>query len=47
VLLSFGQPVAAWRTDGRGAWCVCQVDLTGRIPGNPVAEIFARRLLAR
>jgi hypothetical protein len=31
---------------GRGYWRVCQVQLSGRIKGNPVAEIFARRLIS-
>ncbi|MBM3859860.1 MAG: hypothetical protein FJ395_09450 [Verrucomicrobia bacterium] len=39
--------VAARKPGGHGAWCVCQVLLAGRIAGNPVAEIFARRLLAQ
>lgn len=37
---------AAEKRDGHGSWCVCQVQLAGRIEGNPVAEIFARRLIA-
>jgi hypothetical protein len=47
ILLSFKQLAAAWKPDGKGHWCVCQVALSGRIVGNPVAEIFARRLLAK
>ena len=37
---------AAERKDGLGCWRICQVQLAGRIKGNPVAEIFARRLLS-
>lgn len=37
----------AEKGQGRGRWCVCQLELAGRIAGNPVAEIFARRLLGR
>ena len=36
---------AAEKRDGDGAWRICNVKLAGRIEGNPVAEIFARRLL--
>ncbi len=36
---------AAERREGAGLWRVCQAELAGRITGNPVAEIFARRLL--
>lgn len=36
---------AAEKRDGRGIWRICQVYLSGRIQGNPVAEIFAERLL--
>jgi hypothetical protein len=36
---------AAEKTEGQGVWRICQVSLAGRIRGNPVAEIFARRLL--
>jgi hypothetical protein len=36
----------AEKSAGSGSWCVCQLQLAGRIEGNPVAEIFARRLVA-
>lgn len=32
-------------SDGEGRWIVSQLKLAGRIHGNPVAEIFARRLV--
>lgn len=38
-------PAAAERTDGGGRWRVCLVDLANRVNTNPVAHIFARRLL--
>lgn len=38
---------AAEKRDGAGVWCICQVHLSGRIEGNPVAEIFAKRLLVQ
>ncbi len=38
---------AAAKTDGQGCWYLCNVKLAGRIRGNPVAEIFARRLITR
>ena len=38
---------AAEKQDGSGVWRVCQVQLSGRIRGNPVAEIFSRRLLEK
>jgi hypothetical protein len=47
ILLSFGRPAAGWKADGRGHWCICQLDLADRIVGNPVAAIFAGRLLKR
>ncbi len=37
--------VAAEKPEGQGAWYVCQLKLVGRTGGNPVAAIFARRLL--
>jgi hypothetical protein len=37
--------VAAERREGDGTWRICQLRLSGRTRGNPVAEIFARRLL--
>ena len=36
---------AAERREGRGVWRVCQVDLLDRVRTNPVARLFARRLL--
>ena len=36
---------AAEKCDGNGRWRICQVTLTGRVIANPVAGIFARRLL--
>jgi len=46
VLLSLDQLVAGWKPEGKGHWCICQLALSGRIAGNPVASIFARCLLA-
>jgi len=37
---------AAEKRDGKGFWRICNVKLAGRIQGNPVASVFARRLLA-
>lgn len=36
---------AAEKTEGNGSWIICQVELAGRTTHNPVARIFARRLL--
>jgi hypothetical protein len=36
---------AAEMDDGKGCWRICQVHLAGRIHGNPVARIFAERLM--
>jgi hypothetical protein len=47
MLTSFDKLAAAWKSEGRGGWCICQVALAGRTTGNPAAEIFARRLLER
>ncbi|MGW8257575.1 MAG: hypothetical protein ACWGMZ_08830 [Thermoguttaceae bacterium] len=47
ILLSFDQMVAAWKPDGKGHWCISQIELSGRTEGNPVATIFAERLLAQ
>jgi hypothetical protein len=47
ILLSGTEFAAGSRDDEKGLWCICQVELAGRIAGNPVAEIFARRLLAQ
>jgi hypothetical protein len=38
---------AAEKPSGSGAYIICQVALAGRIRHNPVAGIFARRLLER
>jgi hypothetical protein len=38
-------PAAIARSHGKGEIRVCQVKLTGRTQGNPVAGAFARRLL--
>lgn len=38
-------PVVIDRVDGEGRWCVCQVDLIGRVRTNPVAKYFAQNLL--
>jgi hypothetical protein len=38
---------AAEKKDGLGMWRICQVHLSNRIQGNPVATIFARRLLTK
>ncbi|MDD5707584.1 MAG: hypothetical protein PHR35_16810, partial [Kiritimatiellae bacterium] len=35
----------AEKREGRGVWRICNVQLADRVAGNPVAEIFARRLL--
>lgn len=45
ILVSFDRLAAGWKAEGQGQWCVCQLALSGRLTGNPVAEIFARRLL--
>jgi beta-galactosidase/beta-glucuronidase len=47
ILTSFNQMAAGSKADGKGHWCICQIELAGRIAGNPVADIFARRLVAR
>ena len=46
ILLHGTSMAAGWRHDGEGAWCIVQIELAGRIAGNPVAEIFSRRLLS-
>lgn len=38
---------AAEKVQGSGSWIVCQVELAGRIEGNPVARLFAQRLIAQ
>ena len=45
ILHSGADLVAAEKPEGKGAWYVCQLKLVGRTAGNPVAAIFARRLL--
>lgn len=40
-------PAAAELNDGLGIWRVCQVDLVNRVETNPVARIFAHRLLGQ
>jgi hypothetical protein len=37
---------AAEKRDGAGAWRICQVALAGRVAANPVAGMFARRMVA-
>jgi len=37
---------AAERTEGRGYWRVCQMDILNRIRTNPAAHLFASRLLS-
>jgi hypothetical protein len=37
---------AAEKVDGQGRWILCQVELQGRMDGNPVARLFAQRLAA-
>jgi len=39
-------PAAVERLDGHGRWLVCQIDLARYVATNPVAHLFARRLLA-
>ena len=33
------------KVDGRGSWILCQVQFQERIKDNPVARLFAQRLL--
>lgn len=47
ILLTHNAWAAGGKADGKGHWCICQIDLADRIVGNPVAAIFARRLLDR
>lgn len=47
ILRSFDALAAGGKADGKGCWYVCQIALSGRIAGNPVAAIFAQRLLAK
>ena len=37
---------AAEKTDGKGVWRICQLKLAGRLFGNPVATLFAQRLIS-
>jgi hypothetical protein len=37
----------AEKPDGRGSWFLCQLQIPGRTTGNPVALLFARRLLLK
>ena len=45
VLTGFGKLAVATKPEGKGQWCIAQVTLAGRTTGNPVATLFARRLL--
>ena len=45
VLLTHNALAAGYKAEGKGHWCVCQIELAGRIVGNPVATIFAQRVL--
>jgi Glycosyl hydrolases family 2, sugar binding domain/Glycosyl hydrolases family 2/Glycosyl hydrolases family 2, TIM barrel domain len=36
---------AAEKVDGRGSWVLCQLQLQGRLKDNPVARLFAQRLV--
>ena len=38
-------PAVAEKVDGRGSWILCQVQFQERIADNPVARLFAQRLL--
>jgi hypothetical protein len=38
-------PVSVERSEGEGCWRICQVELHNRLRSNPVAAIFAQRLL--
>ena len=46
ILLSHNALAAGWKGDGNGHWCICQIELAGRTSGNPVAFMFAQRLLS-
>jgi hypothetical protein len=46
ILSSHNALAAGWKADGKGHWCICQMELAGRTAGNAVATIFAQRLLA-
>ena len=45
VLSTFGKMAVGCKADGKGRWCISQIELADRIAGNPVAAIFAQRLL--
>jgi hypothetical protein len=47
ILLSFNATAAGWKADGKGHWCICQIELAGRTAGNALATTFAQRLLGR
>jgi hypothetical protein len=47
ILTSYNKMAAGWKSEGKGHWCICQIELAGRIAGNPVAAIFAQRLVAK
>lgn len=47
ILLSNNAMAAGWKAEGKGHWCVCQIELAGRTAGNAVATIFAQRLLGK
>ena len=40
-------PVSVERSEGEGSWRICQVELHNRLRSNPVAAMFAHRLLNR
>ena len=46
ILSSFGAMAAGSKADGKGQWYICQIELAGRVIGNPVAAICAQRLVA-
>ncbi|MDD2764394.1 MAG: glycoside hydrolase family 2 TIM barrel-domain containing protein [Opitutaceae bacterium] len=45
VLLTHQALAAGSKAEGKGQWCICQVELADRTIGNAVATIFAQRLL--
>ncbi len=45
VLSTFNNMAVGCKADGKGRWCICQIELADRISGNPAAAIFAQRLL--
>jgi hypothetical protein len=40
-------PVSVERSKGEGCWRICQVELHNRLRSNPVAALFAQKLLNR